>query len=321
MDPFGQPAPGDGGSTGATSPGRDLQGLRLLVDPGHGGFDGGCVDGEAGWTLDVAMDLVRRCRAMGALALAARTEDTFVPRIMRSAAAAEWAPDIVLSIHRAAPLGQAAAAIRLGAPWWRRRARILGRHLLAALNATVPLRPLPWGGPRQGRCVCPAAPWRTARLLVVAHPAGSGDIGSTMAPQRWAEGLARGIAAFWAATGPAVAGAGRLPPAAPAAVPAVPAVRVLPPPAPAEALATAVASAPPTSPPPAPPPPAPAAATAAPATVPGAAMPPAPQAPGMRTPAAERPSGPQVMQLIPGKRQRFALPAASQGGAPGSGRH
>lgn len=54
---------------------QDLHGLRMVVDPGHGGFDTGSVGGEVDWTLAVATELAARCQAMGADVLPTRSEN------------------------------------------------------------------------------------------------------------------------------------------------------------------------------------------------------------------------------------------------------
>ena len=186
-----------GATAAAAARCHDLTGLRLLIDPGHGGWDSGQAGMEASWTLAVATELLRQCRAMGAEALATRQDDTFVPRTLRSALACEWKPCLMVSVHLGEPGSRSSATVRFGAPWWRRRARVLGHRILEALDETIPVCALSWAGLRQGRCACPRVPWRAIPLLMIVHPPANDTLAGALTPARWAEGMARGIVRFW----------------------------------------------------------------------------------------------------------------------------
>lgn len=205
------------------APGRALAGVRLVVDPGHGGCDAGGEAGEAGWTLRVGAGLAERCQAMGAAVLLTRWDDRYVPGLLRRACVAEWRPSIVLSLHAGAPHSRSAAVLRFGCGRWRRRgARHLAGHLLEAVDQTVPAHRLPWTGWRHGACACPPTPWRGLSLLLIVHPPADPERAASITPDHWADTLTRGIATYCArADGPFAASpvARTVPPAAAAASP------------------------------------------------------------------------------------------------------
>jgi N-acetylmuramoyl-L-alanine amidase len=76
--------------------------LRVALDPGHGGVDGGAVrEGvvEKHVVLNFAHRLARRLRAAGFDVVMTREADVFVPLVARVARAREARADLLLSIH------------------------------------------------------------------------------------------------------------------------------------------------------------------------------------------------------------------------------
>jgi N-acetylmuramoyl-L-alanine amidase len=308
-------------TTGSAIP--SLQGLRLVIDPGHGGQDVGAAPGEGAWALAVAAALAAACRVMGAEVLPTRSEDRFVPHLLRRACAREWGPDAVISLHAGPPYAQSAAAVRVGAPWWcRRRASALARHLVAAMTDMVPVRQLPWTGPKHGPCACPRGSWGGLEVLLIVHPPTDPAPARSRSPERWAAVLAQGIAAHY----------GRRVPPVPVATAPVPAGPVgaqpdlsLPAPVPTPP--------PPLPPPPPPPPPAP---VPAPEPVLAVGTPSVPEVPAAATGTVtipltpgrhqpfelprQHPVPPGAIPLIPGRRQRFVLPVGAAQPQPVAGR-
>lgn len=98
---------------GATKPAADTRaspaprtrpGIRIVIDPGHGGKDPGTV-GESGiQEKDVVLDIAKRLRAIlsrqrRVTAVLTRTDDRFLPLEVRTAFAAERRADLFVSIH------------------------------------------------------------------------------------------------------------------------------------------------------------------------------------------------------------------------------
>ncbi len=180
---------------------RPLGGVRLVIDPGHGGPDPGHNPPprgtEAAWALDVATRLARLCEAAGATVAVTRTGDTFVPRACRRAYVQELRPDVALSLHVGPPHDSVTAAVHWGGAWWQTsRVRGLARQMQSALEQRATVRSLSQAGRRIGRCSAPGGGWQTLTLLVVARPAADG---TGLDPGVWAESLADGLAAFHAA--------------------------------------------------------------------------------------------------------------------------
>lgn len=175
--------------------------MRLVIDPGLGEWVGGGLVPQSGasaaWVLQVARELARLCAARGATVAATRTDDSFVPSMVRKAYAREFGADIVLSLCAGGPVGQSVAAVRFGFRWWQPGpARALAGHLLAALEAAVPLWPLSGRGVRLSECAGIAAPLRTLPLMVVAHPAANPSPGGEAEPDVWARALTDGLFAY-----------------------------------------------------------------------------------------------------------------------------
>lgn len=97
-------APPTPNSTGALSLGRQL-GLgvsRVVIDPGHGGYDPGAQTAtltESALVLDVAKRLGRRLESAGIDVVLTRRDDVFVPLRDRTELANGIGADLLLSIH------------------------------------------------------------------------------------------------------------------------------------------------------------------------------------------------------------------------------
>lgn len=98
---FVNPAPV---TTSSNSYGVDLTGVRVLLDVGHGGSDGGTQpDGspvdEAALNLILAEALKKELESMGATVILNRTDDSVIYVEERIAFLKEQAPDICIAIH------------------------------------------------------------------------------------------------------------------------------------------------------------------------------------------------------------------------------
>jgi len=77
---------------------------RIVIDPGHGGFDSGAV-GKSGLmekdvTLDIALKLYDRFKKEGTMIpFLTRTDDYFVPLAERAVSANQFQADLFLSLH------------------------------------------------------------------------------------------------------------------------------------------------------------------------------------------------------------------------------
>lgn len=86
---------------------KPLSGKRIIVDPGHGGSDGGAggfLSGdramdEADMNLLVALELKRSLEALGAEVIMTRTDDTFYSLDYRMDFLNEVLPDLCISVH------------------------------------------------------------------------------------------------------------------------------------------------------------------------------------------------------------------------------
>jgi N-acetylmuramoyl-L-alanine amidase len=80
-----------------------LSGLRVCVDPGHGGADGGCtgVGGlcEKDVNLALGARLARLLKERGAITYLIRDDDTNIPLYDRMEAANAWQSDLYVSVH------------------------------------------------------------------------------------------------------------------------------------------------------------------------------------------------------------------------------
>lgn len=107
----GLPQPAQAGS-GARAPGDDR--LRVVLDPGHGGFDPGAQAGgitEAAVMLGFAREFAAALRAQGVEVVLTREDDRFIPLERRTTVARAKGADLFISLHAdALPAGEAAGA-------------------------------------------------------------------------------------------------------------------------------------------------------------------------------------------------------------------
>lgn len=80
-----------------------LAGRKILLDPGHGGKDPGCISYSGKYekyvNLDVAFKLKERLESLGSTVYMTRTDDTYINNIARGRMADSLGADILLSIH------------------------------------------------------------------------------------------------------------------------------------------------------------------------------------------------------------------------------
>ena len=95
-------------TTGNNAYGADLTGIRVMIDVGHGGMDGGSpatdANGntveEADCNLKLAMVLKKELESMGATVIMNRTDDSAVSVDERICFFKEKAPDLCIAIHQ-----------------------------------------------------------------------------------------------------------------------------------------------------------------------------------------------------------------------------
>lgn len=175
--------------------------MRLVIDPGPGNLGGGRLGpddaGHAEWVLQVTRELAHHCEARGATVVATRTDERFVPRIVRRAYAREYDADIVLCLAVGRPIERSVASVRFGFRWWQPGpARLLADHILAALEAAMPMWPFPGRGLGLRACAGSAAPLRALPLLIMIHLPIMPSPGCTVGPEVWASALAQGICSY-----------------------------------------------------------------------------------------------------------------------------
>jgi N-acetylmuramoyl-L-alanine amidase len=101
-------APAPDGVVAPLQPGDALKGLKIVVDPGHGGHDVGAPADpgppargpyEKEIVLDIGLRLARLLTAEGARVKMTRTDDHYVALKARSDLANDWGADAFISIH------------------------------------------------------------------------------------------------------------------------------------------------------------------------------------------------------------------------------
>lgn len=127
---------------------RSLAGLRVVLDPGHGGRDPGATGpggvAEAELNLELARALGSFLTAAGATVLYTRTGAEGGDLLARAAWIEEVRPDVVVSLHcnaTTSPAWRGAQTFFDGPPGPRREAsRALAREIQHALRAFTPTR-------------------------------------------------------------------------------------------------------------------------------------------------------------------------------------
>lgn len=100
-----------GALSSANEYGIDLSGLRIVVDAGHGGFDGGA--GGAGGkeserNLNLAQKIAAELQKTGATVLMTRTNDSALQSPARVASYRSMKPDLLISVHHDSAVGSKA---------------------------------------------------------------------------------------------------------------------------------------------------------------------------------------------------------------------
>jgi N-acetylmuramoyl-L-alanine amidase len=97
------PAPRPVAPPSARAPARNLAGVHIVVDPGHGGKDPGAQGRspipEKVIVLDIAQEVAQRLRAQGARITMTRDSDRFIELDSRAAVADRTRADLFVSIH------------------------------------------------------------------------------------------------------------------------------------------------------------------------------------------------------------------------------
>lgn len=180
-----------------------LRGVRILIDPGHGGpEDLGALgpDGtpEKQVTLQISQLLAERLRQRGAAVFLTRTQDVAVSLAERVRLIQEREPHVALSLHyNALPdAGDVWATQGIGAFWYHPQSQDLARFLHDYLtrHAQRPSYGVFWGNLALTRpTVCPAV---LLELGFMIHPEEFEWIVNPSAQQRLAQVLAQGIEAW-----------------------------------------------------------------------------------------------------------------------------
>jgi N-acetylmuramoyl-L-alanine amidase len=123
---------------------RSLQGLRVSVDPAHGGQDKGSCSSETcglmekDLNLSLGRELAGLLEGSGTLVYLVREDDVALPLYDRTEAASAWEPDIHLCLHHNAsrnPLARGAAAYYFANPAYHSRAgKRLAGYIVDALT-------------------------------------------------------------------------------------------------------------------------------------------------------------------------------------------
>lgn len=119
-----------------------LKGLRIAVDPGHGGEEMGAVSPTGLWekeiNLDVARQLAQSLEAAGAQVLLTRSADVVMTRQMRHRAAQDFAAHILISLHHNAAPATADAVRAAGTSTYHTwpQSRALAQSIYARLRKT-----------------------------------------------------------------------------------------------------------------------------------------------------------------------------------------
>jgi N-acetylmuramoyl-L-alanine amidase len=121
-----------------------LPGLRVSIDPAHGGAERGSTVGglrEKDLNLALGRELARVLEERGALVYLLREADLSLPLYERTEAACAWEPDIHVCLHHssnASPKAQGAAAFYFANSAYQSRAgKRLAGYIVDALNGEV----------------------------------------------------------------------------------------------------------------------------------------------------------------------------------------
>jgi N-acetylmuramoyl-L-alanine amidase len=155
---------------------KGLKGARVLLDPGHGGAESGCLGASGIPEKELALTFARELRAelenAGAQVRLTRDVDTTLALSSRVAQAREWSADLLLSLHYNSagpgedPWRSDGFMTFFWSPWSEDAARRL--HLTLAGRSIVRDRGLAWRS--LGVCRHHACPALLLELGSLAHP-------------------------------------------------------------------------------------------------------------------------------------------------------
>ncbi|WP_050181759.1 N-acetylmuramoyl-L-alanine amidase [Domibacillus robiginosus] len=176
-----------------------LQGKVIVLDPGHGGVDGGTsgLHGtiEKNVTLQTAWKLRDALTASGAKVVLTRTGDQYVPLPSRTADARQHGADAFISLHFDGAQSQQAAGFT--SYYYHRTHQKLARSLSEGLNGTLPNANR---GTQHGDYFVLRENQRPAALLELGYltnPAEESSIVSAAYQQQAAAGIRDGLASYF----------------------------------------------------------------------------------------------------------------------------
>ncbi|MCS7292771.1 MAG: N-acetylmuramoyl-L-alanine amidase [Gloeomargarita sp. SKYBB_i_bin120] len=191
---------------------HSLQGIRILLDPGHGGPDDLGALGPDGTpekqvNLQIALLLAEQLRRRGADVLLTRTQDIDVPLAERVRMIQELQPHLALSLHyNALPdAGDVWATQGIGAFWYHPQSQDMAifLHNYLTQHARRPSYGVFWGNLALTRpTICPAV---LLELGFMIHPQEFEWIVNPQAQRQLAQTLAQGIETWLRANTGAVA--------------------------------------------------------------------------------------------------------------------
>uniref|UniRef100_UPI00286993D2 N-acetylmuramoyl-L-alanine amidase family protein n=1 Tax=Deinococcus sp. TaxID=47478 RepID=UPI00286993D2 len=192
-------------------PARPLLGRVITLDPGHGGSQKGGAGSlrvpEKNLVLPIALRVAALLRAQGATVVMTRTTDVTLGLYERGLAAENAPSDLLVSIHaNALPDGRDPRGIRGPEVYYTHpQAQAVSASILAALRRTVPELG-PGEGLKGSAFLALTRPSAQPSLLVeTAYLTDAGNLRVLQSPagqERIAQGIAAGIADFYAAQGP-----------------------------------------------------------------------------------------------------------------------
>lgn len=125
--------------------------MKILIDPGHGGFDpGACANGmrECDFVMEAARYLMQYLRVKGHSVYLTRSADYALGNDKgddleaRCDVERDCGPDLFLSLHCNAVLSQAANGFEVWTSIGKTRADLFAEHLVNAFHKVFPLRRL-----------------------------------------------------------------------------------------------------------------------------------------------------------------------------------
>lgn len=180
---------------------RGLRGVRIFVDPGHGGADEGAVGPvglrEKDVNLTICRELVRLLMRAGATVVESRSDDTGITWQERFARARDAHPHLYLCMHNNSvpdttdPLATRGVSVFYQSPRGKRLAECIVREHTAL---GIPEAYLVWRTPYRG---LPSGPvFVVVESAFLSHPADEEVLSDQRAVRRIAHGVARAVRCF-----------------------------------------------------------------------------------------------------------------------------